>query len=316
MSAASASRRTPEQQQEFALLVLIACVLAVAAVAAIVPWALAIAAVWLHSGRIAPLSLADALHAAISGELWSSDPAAAYPADTARLLPGAWGYWSTAALLAVTLAATIVAVAREIDARMGRTIADRRWWHLFLGRKPAGLRALPDRQGARRHRAQRRPRHRRHDRQARGAHRGRGPGADLRDRRATLGQDVRARRARRARARRPRRDDVDEDRCRRRHAQAPRPHRRGARLGPLRPGHLQLGSAARLRGLGARALGRALAGRRDAARHELLEPVLRRGRPRARRAAACTPPRSAPSTRCSTSTAGCATPSSTSQSAC
>ena len=136
MSTAGASPRTPAQQQEFALLVLIGSVVAIAAVAAIVPWVLAVAAAWLHSGRLPGLSLADALHAAISGELWSSDPAAAYPADTARLLPGAWGYWSTAALLAVTAAATIVAAAREIDARMGRTIADRRWWQLFLGRKP------------------------------------------------------------------------------------------------------------------------------------------------------------------------------------
>ncbi len=136
MSAAGASARTPAQQQEFALLVLIGSVVAIAAVATIAPWVLAVAAGWLHSGRLPELSLADALHAAISGELWSSDPAAAYPADTARLLPGAWGYWSSAGLLLVTVAATVVAVAREIDARMGRTIADRRWWHLFLGRKP------------------------------------------------------------------------------------------------------------------------------------------------------------------------------------
>jgi type IV secretory pathway TraG/TraD family ATPase VirD4 len=133
---ARAPGRTPTQQQEFALLVLIASVLAIAAVAAIVPWVLAVVAGWLHSGRIAPLSLADALHAAMSGELWSSDPAAAYPAETARLLPGASGYWSSAGLLVVTLAAALVAVAREIDARMSRTIADRRWWQLFLGRKP------------------------------------------------------------------------------------------------------------------------------------------------------------------------------------
>jgi type IV secretory pathway TraG/TraD family ATPase VirD4 len=136
MNAGTAPGRTPAQQQELALLVLIGSALALAAIAAIVPWVLAVAAAWLHSGRIAPLSLGDALHAAASGELSSSDPAAAYPGNTARLLPGAWGYWSTAALLVVTLAATVLAVAREIDARMGRTIADHRWWQLFLGRRP------------------------------------------------------------------------------------------------------------------------------------------------------------------------------------
>jgi hypothetical protein len=136
MSAGSASGRTPAQQQELALLVLIASVLAIAAVAAIVPWILAVAAAWLHTGRLPALSLGDALHAGGSGELWSSDPAGAYPADVARLLPGAWGYWSTAALVVITLAATVVAVGRQIDARMGRAVADRRWWHVFLGRRP------------------------------------------------------------------------------------------------------------------------------------------------------------------------------------
>ena len=55
MSAAGASARTPAQQQEFALLVLIGSVVAIAAVATIAPWVLAVAAGWLHSGRLPAL---------------------------------------------------------------------------------------------------------------------------------------------------------------------------------------------------------------------------------------------------------------------
>ncbi len=135
-SSTAASQRTPAQQQEFALLILLGGALAIAAIVAVVPWVLAIVAAWLHSGQLPALTLTDTFHAATSAKLWSADPAGAYPADVARLLPGAWGFWTAAALLTVLLAATVLAAARELDARMGRSIADRRWWQLFRGRRP------------------------------------------------------------------------------------------------------------------------------------------------------------------------------------
>lgn len=108
----------------------------VCALAALIPWVGAIAAGWLHSGQLPHLSLTDAIGVAFSADYWSGDPAAAYPPDVARLLPGGWGYWTTGGLLLTILAASVVAAAREIDVRMGRPVADRRWYHLFLGRRP------------------------------------------------------------------------------------------------------------------------------------------------------------------------------------
>ena len=136
MSTRPARQRTHDQQQEFALLVLIGGALVAAAIAALIPWTLATTAAWMHSGQLASLTLSDSLHAALSGDLWTADPASAYPAAVRRLLPGAWGFWSSATLLALAVAASAAAAAREIDARMGRSVADRRWWQVFLGRRP------------------------------------------------------------------------------------------------------------------------------------------------------------------------------------
>src|SRR3954470_16865747 len=135
--AASASRHQHAQhQQEQALLFLIGAAVMLIALAAAVPWVCALLAGWVHSGQLPRLGLQEAVQTAFSREFWSGDPARAYPADVQRLLPGGWGFWSTAALLRVMTGAAVVAAARAIEARMGRAVADRRWYHMFLGRRP------------------------------------------------------------------------------------------------------------------------------------------------------------------------------------
>jgi type IV secretory pathway TraG/TraD family ATPase VirD4 len=99
-------------------------------------WGSAILAAWLHTGRIPQLNVGEAVTAAMSQEFLSADPAAAYPRDVRALLPGGWGFWSTSALMLVFFAATAVAAGREMAQRMAQTVADRRWYHLFRGRRP------------------------------------------------------------------------------------------------------------------------------------------------------------------------------------
>jgi type IV secretory pathway TraG/TraD family ATPase VirD4 len=127
---------SPKQQQEQVMLVLVGMALAAVGAAAVTAWGCAIVAGWVYSGRVAHLGLGEAVTAALSPDFWSADPAAAYPRDVQRLLPGGWGFWSTAALILVFVAATFVAAMREIAERMAQTVADRRWYHVFLGRRP------------------------------------------------------------------------------------------------------------------------------------------------------------------------------------
>src|SRR3954471_11744870 len=135
--ATSASRHQHAQhQQDQALLFLIGAAVVVVALAAAVPWVCALLAGWVHAGHVPHLGLEQAVQTGFSRELWSGDPARAYPADVQRLLPGGWGFWSTAALLLIMTGAAEVAAARAIEARMGRAVADRRWYHVFLGRRP------------------------------------------------------------------------------------------------------------------------------------------------------------------------------------
>ena len=133
---AAARRHEWEHQQNQGLLFLVGAAVAIVGLAAAVPWVCAMLAGWVHSGRLPQLGLQEAVQTAFSREFWSGDPAAAYPRDVQRLLPGGWGFWSTAVLLVVLIAAVVVAVARAIEARMGHAIADRRWYHVFLGRRP------------------------------------------------------------------------------------------------------------------------------------------------------------------------------------
>jgi type IV secretion system protein VirD4 len=110
--------------------IILAVLLLAVAVAVLLAWAVPALAAWVHSGRLAPLGLVDALAAPLDGRLRGSDPAAAYPRPVARLLPGAWGFWGTGALLATALAAGTFGVARAAEVRMSRPTADRRWWQL------------------------------------------------------------------------------------------------------------------------------------------------------------------------------------------
>jgi type IV secretory pathway TraG/TraD family ATPase VirD4 len=124
------------RQQEQAVLMLAGIALVAAAAAALTAWVTAIAAGWVHSGRVPPLGVGDALSAALKHEFWSTDPAAAYPPQVRRLLPGGWGFWSTAALVFIFGTAMVLAATREIFDRMQQTVTDRRWYHVFRGRRP------------------------------------------------------------------------------------------------------------------------------------------------------------------------------------
>jgi type IV secretion system protein VirD4 len=98
-------------------------------------WGTPTLATWLHSGHLAGPGAVDAAKALADPALRSADPAAAYPAPTRAALPGATGFWATAALLLLTLLAALVAAARAVEIRMSRPAADRRWWQL-RGRRP------------------------------------------------------------------------------------------------------------------------------------------------------------------------------------
>jgi type IV secretion system protein VirD4 len=98
-------------------------------------WAIPTLAAWVHSGVLAPLRLVDALAALTRARLLSGDPAAAYPRHIARLMPGIWGFWTTAGLATIATGAALLAAARAADITMSRPAADRRWWQL-RGRRP------------------------------------------------------------------------------------------------------------------------------------------------------------------------------------
>lgn len=127
---------SPKQQQEQALLLLFGMAVVAIGLSAVLAWGCAAIAAWVHSGELPPLGVGEAVTAATSPEFWSSDPASAYPADVRALLPGGWGFWSTVALVSVLIIATFLAAVREAADRMARTVADRRWYHIFLGRRP------------------------------------------------------------------------------------------------------------------------------------------------------------------------------------
>ena len=136
MATRASSQSQWQQQQNQMLLFLAGAMVVIVGLAAAVPWACAMLAGWVHSGQLPHLGMQRAVETAFSREFWSGDPASAYPRDVARLLPGGWGFWSTAVLLLVLIAAVVIVAAREIEGRMGRAVADRRWYHIFLGRRP------------------------------------------------------------------------------------------------------------------------------------------------------------------------------------
>ncbi|MGH2944064.1 MAG: type IV secretory system conjugative DNA transfer family protein [Solirubrobacteraceae bacterium] len=124
------------KEQEQAVMMLAGVAIVAFGLAAVTSWGSAYAAAWVHAGELPSLNVNEAVTAATSPEFWSSDPASAYPRDVQRLLPGGWGFWSTVALVFGLLVATALAVVREIAERMATPIADRRWYHIFRGRRP------------------------------------------------------------------------------------------------------------------------------------------------------------------------------------
>jgi type IV secretion system protein VirD4 len=98
-------------------------------------WAVPTVAAWAHSGQTADVTLRDALVAIGSGRVFGADPASAYPHHAAALMPGIWGFWSVAALLAIAVGSVLAGLGRFAEIRMSRPAADRRWWQL-RGRRP------------------------------------------------------------------------------------------------------------------------------------------------------------------------------------
>jgi type IV secretory pathway TraG/TraD family ATPase VirD4 len=127
---------SPKQQQEQAILILVGMAIVLLGTAAAMSWSCAMISAWVATGHLPHLSVGEAVKAATSPHFWSADPASAYPRDVQRLLPGGWGFWTTAALVLVFVVATFLAAVREIADRMAQTVADRRWYHIFLGRRP------------------------------------------------------------------------------------------------------------------------------------------------------------------------------------
>jgi type IV secretion system protein VirD4 len=113
----------------------IAAALGLAAGAVAVSWSVPTLAAWLHSGTFARLGVVDAVSALVDGALSGGDPASAYPPATAALMPGPWGFWTSAALLLIAALGAIAGLLRSIEVRMSRHAADPRWWHL-RGRRP------------------------------------------------------------------------------------------------------------------------------------------------------------------------------------
>src|SRR5450755_3025724 len=135
MATSSSYARDRAAQQELAIAILLGTVVLLGSAVIAIAWSLPMIAAWVHSGRVAHLGALDALEALVNGRLYGGDPASAYPLATARLLPGAWGFWSVVVLSLIGVTAVIGAVGRRVEIAMSRPTADRRWWQL-RGRRP------------------------------------------------------------------------------------------------------------------------------------------------------------------------------------
>jgi type IV secretion system protein VirD4 len=121
-------------EEQRGVLILMALVGCLAAVLVALVWGVPTLAAWVHSGTIPRLGLRDAVLAPTDHGFWS-DPAHAYQRSVGADLPRAREFWTTTALFLLTVVAALLALAREIDVRMSRPAADRRWWQL-RGRRP------------------------------------------------------------------------------------------------------------------------------------------------------------------------------------
>ncbi len=118
------------------LVVFGAAAAALVALAAITAgWGGAQLAAWVNSGHATKLSLIDGAAAVGSERFWSANPAGAYPPGIGMaLVPGPL-FWIVELLLGVTIAAVVLAIARQAEIRMSRPAVDPRWWQL-AGRRP------------------------------------------------------------------------------------------------------------------------------------------------------------------------------------
>jgi type IV secretion system protein VirD4 len=108
---------------------------AILACSVLFSWILPIVVAWVHSGDVPDVSIVDAVAAITNGRLFGPDPASAYPEQAAALMPARSGFWSTGALLGITVSALMAGFGRSAEIRMSRPAADRRWWQL-RGRRP------------------------------------------------------------------------------------------------------------------------------------------------------------------------------------
>ena len=203
--ATSSYARDRAAQQELAIAIVLGTVMVLGSAVIAISWSLPMIAAWVHSGRVAHLGVLDALKALVNGRLYGGEPASAYPVATGRLLPGAWGFWSVAALSLIGLTA---GAGGGRPARGDRDEPPDRGSPVVAAARPptARVRALPHGPPAGRAGALSRARDRRSDRASLGAGRDRGGQADGGDRRAAGRQDLGADHPRGARASR--------DRCR------------------------------------------------------------------------------------------------------
>ena len=93
-------------------------------------WTIPMAAAWVHSGQVIHLSVYGAIKAVVTGRWLSADPATAYAPRVAARMPGPWGFWTSAALVVIGEISALVAIGRNVEIRMSRPAADRRWWQL------------------------------------------------------------------------------------------------------------------------------------------------------------------------------------------
>jgi type IV secretion system protein VirD4 len=122
-------------EEQRGILILMAVVGCLAAVLLALAWGVPALAAWVHSGSIPRLGLRDAVLAPADHRFWSDHPAHAYPRTVAADLPRAREFWTTTALFLLAVVAAVLAIARDVDVRMSRPAADRRWWQL-RGRRP------------------------------------------------------------------------------------------------------------------------------------------------------------------------------------
>ncbi|MDW5597557.1 type IV secretory system conjugative DNA transfer family protein [Conexibacter stalactiti] len=117
------------------LAVAVAAIGLLIAIAAAFAWGIPMVAGWVHAGTLPRLGLIDAARALTDGELLGPAPGRAYPRPVGALLPDAREFRLIAVLTVIGLLASVFAVGREIEIRMSRQAADRRWWQL-RGRRP------------------------------------------------------------------------------------------------------------------------------------------------------------------------------------